>query len=312
MRWFGGFCFTAGSGDKAALHPAISADMSEELMSLSEVPIRHETYEGVQAIFIHTREIMDISGFLLVFITGIIVIAISYALDHLWAAAMPVRAIYLFIRLPGVVLHECAHIIGCLLTGARIRNVVLFSKDGGSVTYTRPRLPYIGDVIISTAPLFLLPLALSFVTWIFGSYLGCVFPAFPATLESTGCPCWISGQRIFSTFSDNLLTRFNGWFLLYLYLTISLVLSVAPSTQDMKNAAAGSILLVLAGITRCLERDTPGQYRSSMNWCACSGTVLRSGLSTGLLRLLYRCRSFSGTRIRIVHKASRIDQMGII
>jgi hypothetical protein len=31
-----------------------------------------------------------------------------------------------------------------------------------------------------------------------------------------------------------------------------------------------------------------------------------------LLRLPYRCRSFSGTCIDIVHKADRIDQMGII
>jgi hypothetical protein len=216
-------------------------------MSLSEVPIRHETYEGVQAILIHTREIMAISGFLFTFITGVIVIALSYSLDRLWAVAIPVRAIYLFIRLPGVVLHECSHIIGCLLTGARIHNVVLFSEDGGSVTYSSPRLPYIGDVIISTAPLFLLPLAFSLVTWVFGSYLGCVFPAFPATLESADDLTGL-GYAVFGTFSDNLLVRFNGWFLLYLYLTVSLVLSVAPSTQDMKNAAAGSILLVLAGI----------------------------------------------------------------
>lgn len=189
---------------------------------------------------------MDSSGVLFILITGIIVIALSYALDRLWAAAMPVRAIYLFIRLPGVVLHEFAHIIGCLLTGARIRNVVLFSKDGGSVMYTRPMLPYIGDVIISTAPLFLLPLALSFITWVFMTFLGCVFAAFPATLASPGIFLDLA-QAIFSTFSDNLLTRFNGWFLLYLYLTLSLVLSAAPSTQDMKNAAVGCVLLVLAG-----------------------------------------------------------------
>ena len=190
---------------------------------------------------------MSVGGFLFLFITGVTVIALSCALDRLWAAAMPVRAIYLFIRLPGVVLHECSHIIGCLLTGAQVRNVVLFSQDGGSVTYTRPRLPYLGDVIISTAPLFLLPLALSSVTWIFGSYLGCVFPAFPSQLESAGALSGL-GMAVFGTFSENLLTQFNGWFLLYLYLTVSLVLSVAPSTQDMKNAAAGSILLVLAGI----------------------------------------------------------------
>jgi hypothetical protein len=55
-------------------------------------------------------------------------------------------------------------------------------------------------------------------------------------------------KAIFSTFSDNLLTRFNGWFLLYLYLTTSLVLSVAPSIKDLKNAAVGSILLILTGM----------------------------------------------------------------
>jgi hypothetical protein len=56
------------------------------------------------------------------------------------------------------------------------------------------------------------------------------------------------GRSIIGTFSDNLLIRFNGWFLLFLYLTVSLVLSAAPSSRDMKNAAAGSALLVLAGI----------------------------------------------------------------
>ena len=189
---------------------------------------------------------MDISGYLFVFIAGVIVIAISFALDRLWALAMPVRPLYLFIRLPGVVLHECAHIIGCLLTGARIHKIVLFSKDGGSVTYARPKLPFIGDLIIGTAPLFLLPLALSFITWVFGVYLGCVFPVYPAALTSADSLFDLT-RAIFSTFSDNLVTRLNGWFLLYLYLTTSLVLSTAPSKQDMKNAAAGSILLILAG-----------------------------------------------------------------
>jgi hypothetical protein len=189
---------------------------------------------------------MEITGFLFIFITGITVMALSYALDRMWAAAMPVRIIYLFIRLPGVVLHECSHIIGCLVTGAHIQKVVLFSEDGGSVTYSRPALPYFGDVIISTAPLFLLPLTLSFITWVFGTCLGCVFPAFPATLESPGVLADL-GNAITGTFSDNLLTRFNGWFLLYLYLTVSLVLSVAPSSQDLKNAALGIVLLILAG-----------------------------------------------------------------
>jgi hypothetical protein len=196
---------------------------------------------------IDTGPIMDSSGFFFILITGVIVIALSYALDHVWAAAMPARMIYLFMRLPGVVVHECAHIAGCLITGARIQKVILFSKDGGSVTHTRPLLPFIGDVIISTAPLFLLPLALFFISWIFVTFLGCIIPAFPSSLGSPDTLIHF-GESVTSTFTDNLLTRFNGWFLLYLYLTVSLVLSIAPSPQDMKNAAAGIILLTLAGV----------------------------------------------------------------
>ena len=47
-------------------------------------------------------------------------------------------------------------------------------------------------------------------------------------------------------FAANLFNHFNPWFLLYLYLTVSLVLSLAPSGQDMKNAALG-IAIIVAG-----------------------------------------------------------------
>jgi hypothetical protein len=190
---------------------------------------------------------MDTSGFFLILFTGVMVIALSYGLDRLWAAAAPGRIFYLIIRAPGVVLHECSHIIGCIVTGARIHKIVLFSQDGGSVTYSRPALPLIGDVIISTAPLFLLPLALSFITWAFSVYLGCIFPVFPTTLQSSAELIDL-GRSVIGTFPDNLHTRFNGWFLLFLYLTVSIVLSAAPSSRDLKNAAAGSGLLILAGI----------------------------------------------------------------
>lgn len=226
---------------------ALSAGLSGEMMSFSEVPVRHETFEGAGAIFFPAREIMDISGFLLIVIAGISVVVLSYALDRLWASVMPVRKLYLLVRLPGVVLHECAHVAGCLITGARIKTIVLFSDEGGSVTYSCPRIPYIGDVIIGTAPLFLLPLALSCISWFFSSYLGCVLPVFPVMIGSVTILTDI-GIAIFVTLQDNLVTRFNGWFLLYLYLTVSIVLSVAPSTQDMKNAAAGCMFLIMAGI----------------------------------------------------------------
>ncbi len=227
---------------------------------------------------------MAIIGFPLILITGIMVMVISCTLDHLWAAAMPARAIYLFIRMPGVVLHECAHILGCLLTGARIRKVVLFSPVGGSVTYSRPFLPYIGDVIISTAPLFLLPLALSFITWIFWTYLGCVFPPFSSSLEFPEVMAELAGS-IFGTIADNLLSRFNGWFLLYLYLTISLVLSLAPSRQDLKNATAGLFLLILAGVL-VLWSGVPWAVSALYGLAGLLGYGFMLGLVYGLVALI--------------------------
>ncbi|MCK9580670.1 MAG: hypothetical protein M0Q92_09500 [Methanoregula sp.] len=190
---------------------------------------------------------METFGFFNIFLVGVVVVALSFILDHVWAAAIPVRTLYYIIRLPGVILHECAHMAGCLLTGARIQNVVFFSREGGSVMYTRPLIPYLGDVIISTAPLFVIPLVLSGITWFFITFLGCIFPVFPQTIVSMDALITL-GEGIVGTFHNNLVSSFNGWFLMYLYLTISLVLSAAPSGQDMKNASIGIFLLTLAGI----------------------------------------------------------------
>jgi hypothetical protein len=190
---------------------------------------------------------MDTAGFLLVIATGIGVILISLALDFLWARVISARLFYYFLCAPGVVVHECAHVLGCLLTGAKIRNVVFFSKGGGSVTYNPPAIPVLGNIVISTAPLFGIPLVLAFCTWIFSTYFGCIFPALPLTIDSPDSLI-LTGGGILGIFTQNLIVKFNGWFILYLYLVLSLVLSAAPSMQDMKNAAMGICILASAGV----------------------------------------------------------------
>jgi Peptidase M50B-like len=186
-------------------------------------------------------------SFLLIIATGIVVMVLSLILDHLWAQVLPLRSLYYILRFPGVVIHECSHVLGCLLTGAKIQKIVLFSEGGGSVSYARPKIPLLGDVIISTAPVFCIPLVLALCTWAFAQYLGCIFPAFPFPPGSVNLLAGVV-TGIFGMFETNLVTRFNAWFLLYLYLTLSLILSVAPSMQDLRNAAAGILLVSLAGI----------------------------------------------------------------
>jgi len=186
------------------------------------------------------------TGYLTVVLTGILVILVSKALDLLWARMITVRGIYLLVRAPGIVIHECSHILGCPLTGAKVKNVVLLSKEGGSVTYSPSPVPCLGDVVINTAPLFCIPLVLYGCTWIFSSYLGCSIPALPPVIGSAGAVSLMASQ-IAGMFAANLLYHFNPWFLVYLYLTVSLVLSLAPSRQDMKNAAFGIAIIVAGG-----------------------------------------------------------------
>jgi hypothetical protein len=185
--------------------------------------------------------------FLMVVLTGISVIIISLALDVLWARVIPARSFYYMIRAPGVIIHECSHILGCLITGARIKKVVFFSEKGGSVTYTSSKIPYLGDVVISTAPLICIPLVLAGCTWVFSQYLGCVFPPLPLSVDSSDALFGLC-TGIMSMFTWNLVVRFNPWFLLYLYLTLTLVLSMAPSSQDIRNAAIGIGIIILGGI----------------------------------------------------------------
>jgi hypothetical protein len=192
---------------------------------------------------------MDIHAepFLMVILTGIGIVGISLALDHLWARVIPLRSFYYFIRAPGVIVHECSHILGCLITGAKVKKVVFFSQKGGSVTYTASKIPYLGDVVISAAPLFCIPLLLAGCTWVFSKYLGCVFPPLPMGIASPDALFGLC-TGIIGMFTQNLIVLFNPWFLVYLYVTLTLVLSLAPSTQDMKNAAIGIGMITLLGI----------------------------------------------------------------
>lgn len=190
---------------------------------------------------------MEALAFLIIIATGIAVMLISMMLDHLWAQVLPVRTFYYLVRAPGVIVHECSHILGCILTGARITNVVFFSQEGGSVTYTRPKIPVLGDVIISSAPLFCIPLLLTGLTWCFATFLGCTFPDFPVSISSADTLHDLA-ISIVALFTRNIVDAFHPWFLIYLYLTLSLVLSIAPSSQDLKNAAIGIVLIALFGV----------------------------------------------------------------
>jgi hypothetical protein len=221
---------------------------------------------------------MDSSEFFSFVILAVVVVLISGGLARLFAKVAPFRLFYYAIRFPGIVLHEIAHVAGCVISGAGIKSVVLFSETGGSVTYTKPKIPLFGTVIISTAPLFVLPLVLAGLTWAFGTYFGCyVPPVFPSEL-GTVAGFYEMIHEVISIFLTNLVSRFNGWFLVYLYLAGSIILSLAPSGQDLKNAAVGIVVI----FSLCLLVIWGG-FQGAMTVMSLIVTPMNTAFSIGLM-----------------------------
>ncbi len=63
------------------------------------------------------------------------------------------RWLYALFFAPGVALHELAHVFGCLLVGARVREVVLWRAGQGWVAHDPPRWRLVTQPLISFMPL---------------------------------------------------------------------------------------------------------------------------------------------------------------
>jgi len=180
---------------------------------------------------------MSIDGLLLVLLWIVVLIGLSRLVDRLLFRTLP-PGVYRFIVMPGVVVHELSHAIGCLLTGARIVEIRLFSRHGGYVKHTRPRLPVLGPVIVSMAPLFGGVLFIYIIALLMDySGIGYLDPARPVGALAT----------LWSFLAANA-ARWHFW--VFLYLLVSVAASLGPSNRDLRNALVGLVVLglVLAAI----------------------------------------------------------------
>jgi hypothetical protein len=142
----------------------------------------------------------------------------------------------------------------------------------------------IGNVIISTAPLFCIPLVLTLCTWFFSNYLGCLLPALPQSVDSADALIMMGGG-VLETFTRNLIVKFNAWFLVYLFIVLSLILSAAPSLQDLKNASVGICILAVTGVV-ILWSQIPWAVSILTEITRIMGMGFAIGLGLGLIALV--------------------------
>jgi hypothetical protein len=148
------------------------------------------------------------------------------------------RMVFYLLVFPGVVLHEGAHYLACLLTGTRVSRFAPFSpgrsNDGrivlGYVRHERRRFPI--GAIIGLAPILLNPLGLLVVTVLLT----------PLTFREVANP----SVRVIveAIFESGFLTHTPLLAAIWGYLSLSFALGSVPSREDLSSLP---VMMVIFG-----------------------------------------------------------------
>jgi len=160
-----------------------------------------------------------------VFLWLVVLLSLSFVLNNLWKKILSGKKYYVFL-IPGIMIHELSHALACRLVGAKIDEINLFSQQGGHVKYRSPKLPILGDMFIGFAPILGGIGVLLFFSWLFGLQI--------TTIQEL--PSFIMANWL------------NWQFWIFIYLIISIIICLAPSKQDIKNALGGILVIFILGI----------------------------------------------------------------
>jgi hypothetical protein len=167
----------------------------------------------------------------------------SYAMGRLMgftsSGGLVGRIAFYLLVFPGVVLHEGAHYLACLITGTEVVRFAPFSPqssaDGrlvlGYVRHERRRLPI--KAIIGLAPVLLNPLGLLFATALLT----------PLTFRQATDPS--VGIVVKGIFAGGFLTDAPLLAVVWAYLSLSFALGSVPSREDFSGLPL--LLLMLGG-----------------------------------------------------------------
>lgn len=169
------------------------------------------------------------------FVIILFIVLITFLIDFFLVRSFLGFKYRLFVA-PGVIVHELSHALLCLLTGAKISKISFFGKEGGNVTHSSAKLPILGSILISLAPLIVGILIIILLS----SILGPRAEVFDRNLFFS-----VNGilHQSFLTLSKFDYSLVRNWFVLYIMLSI--IVTMIPSKQDIKNIALVLILISL-------------------------------------------------------------------
>lgn len=136
-----------------------------------------------------------------------------------------------FLYYIGAFIHETSHALLCVITGAKIEDYVIFSRQP-HVIYRRPKLAFVGELLISFAPIAggLLLLFLINKYFLVSHFK---IPEFSNWLDIFVAPFKLLLQiNLFS---------WQSWLMILLFLNVGAM--IGPSWQDLKNIWPAIIIL---------------------------------------------------------------------
>jgi hypothetical protein len=166
----------------------------------------------------------------------LLLLVLSWLAGFFFAGSVSGRMARWFL-MPGIIVHEISHAGACLVTGAPIQSINLFEPSGGSVTHGQPRIPIIGQIIVSFAPV----LGAVAVLYFAGYFLLPGLMKLPAVAFINEPSGWLIQLKDF--FVSLNYADWKTW--LFLYLVLSISVTMTPSGQDFQNSFWGLIIVAV-------------------------------------------------------------------
>lgn len=163
----------------------------------------------------------------------LIIFVIGMAIPQFLARSFIGPAFRLFV-VPGVILHETGHVIACILTGTKIHRIRLFKRDGGDVMHDAPKIPIVGSLLITLAPLVIGMLAIIFLA-------GRIMDMDKLKISTDVRDFW---PFFFSIIGAIKWANLTTW--VWLYLILSVGATMMPSWQDLRNSWISFVVLGVA------------------------------------------------------------------
>lgn len=178
-----------------------------------------------------------------------LIIFLGFSTRGLWTKHVSAKMITGFL-FPGTVVHELSHALLCLITGTTIKELNLFAANNTGIKYDKPKIPFVFDFIIVSAPIFGCAFFIFFISRILSNPIH-INTTFPQEIHFTlkGLfdlirhlidSVWITQNDLRNQFRIGSIRH-----IIYILTMVIFTISMSPHKQDIKYLVLGFGILSL-------------------------------------------------------------------